>query len=113
MTKVSSNAGKHPYLRTDLGDLFKHIRNKDKGIKIDFNVLPVFKNIVDTEYKDKNRKRINYKDVVNYKNEEYLVTYNSKEFYWIIENLHDKEKVVKLSEIAGSVVIKKKYNKIS
>jgi len=112
MTRVSSNAGKHPYLRTDLGDLFEHIRKKEKGIKIDFNIQPLFKNAVDTEYKDKNKKVIGYKDVVSYKNEEYLVTYNSKEFYWIIENLHDQKKVLKLREIADSVVIKKKYNKI-
>jgi len=113
MTRVSSNAGKHPYLRTDLGDLFEHIRNKEKGTRIDFNIQPQFKNIVATEYKDKRGKGIDYKDIVTHKNEDYLVTYNSKEFYWIIENLHDNKKVLKLREIADSVVIKKKYNKIS
>jgi hypothetical protein len=114
MTKVSSNAGKHPYQRTD-GDYahqFDHIRNHERGIEFNHTIKPKFNSKVETEFKDKEGKRILFKDLLIFKKEEYVVGYNSKEFFWNIENTTDPKKMHKLSEIAHLTILQKRGNKI-
>lgn len=108
MTRVSTNAGKHPYLRSDLGDLFEHIRNYEKGIPIDFTVVPKFNVVAETEYYDKKNIKIFYNDVVTYKMEKYKITYDSREHFWIMENIVDSGKRLKLRDFADSVLLIKK-----
>jgi len=111
MNKVSSNAGKHPYLRPENDHLFDHIRIKEGGIPMNSTVKPVFVNAVQTEYTDKNGKKLFYRDVVMYKGEEYRIDYDSKEFCWVLENLSDPKNRLKLMIIADFVEVKKKSNK--
>ena len=106
MTRVSSNAGKHSYLRPENDYLFNEIRDKEKGIPIDFSIKPKFNIKIDTEYKDKKKRKIFFKDIVVFKDEEYSIIYNPKEFYWIMEKCSDPQKQLKLKEYAKLVIIK-------
>ena len=112
MTKVSTNAGKNPYSRSDFN--YYPIYNPDRkaGLKLDMNIKPKFKTVVSTEYKDKKGMVIHFNDVVTYKKNDYRVKYNSKEFFWIIEDLTENKNTLKLSEIVDFLLIKTKYNKI-
>jgi hypothetical protein len=106
MTKVSTNAGKHPYLRND-GDfahLFDHIHLKKEGIKFDFKIKPKF-NPVDTDLKDKNGVNLFHMDIVQYKREEYLVGYDTRNFNWKITKISDNKTSLNLNDVHKSVVI--------
>jgi hypothetical protein len=90
MTKVSSNAGKHPYLREDkqlelFGDVKRTIQNP---IKNNFNVK--FNIIADTEYYDKNNNLIFFNDKILFEGEIYKVHYHSILHFWTIKNEHNE-----------------------
>lgn len=111
MTKVSTNAGKHPYLRIDLDHLFDHMRIKEKGIKMDHTKQPQFNTVVETGISDKKDKKLFFKDIIIYNNEEYQVDYNAKDFHWMISNIIDPIKTYNLNKVANSVILHKKHNK--
>lgn len=109
MTKVSSNAGKHPYLRPENSHLFVHIE-KSNGKKLLPQEQVKFNNIsAETEFVDKKKKRLSYRDIVTLDKEDYEIGYNSREFYWNMVNLKDPKKTLRLSENAHLVVLKTKY----
>lgn len=110
MTKVSSNAGKHPYLRPDHEFLFDHLKNEKKGIKFDVNNQHKFVNVISTEYFDKNNIELFGGDTVTYKNVDHVITYDSREFCWIIENVNEPQKREILKKTAHLSVLKKKHN---
>jgi hypothetical protein len=107
MTRVSTNAGKHSYLRSDKRDIFKR-KKAENYIPIDFSIKPSFDCKFETDYSDKNGKTIFYKDVVTYKNEEYEVSYDSRNFHWSVVSKKTQE-TLKLKEIHKhcSIVITK------
>lgn len=108
MSKASSNAGKHNYLRSDREDLFKHIKFTEGGISLKgFN--PIYKEQkIATEYVDKFGKKLHYRDVISYKDEDYRIDYNSKEFYWILVNLTDPKNTQILKKTAHLTVFRRK-----
>lgn len=111
MTKVSTNAGKNPYSRTDFISPVV-IQKGNTGIRIDPTVIPKFKVEVDTEFKDKKGKIISFKDLVTYEKEQYEVGYDGKEFRWIITHLNNPKKAFILSKVHKSLILFKKYNKM-
>jgi hypothetical protein len=110
MTKVSSNAGKHPYLRPDHGFLFDHLKIDKNGRKFDTNVEVRIKQRISTDYFDSNKVEIFYGDTVTYREVEYLVTYDTREYCWTMENILQPEKRKKLKETAHLTVLGKKRN---
>lgn len=108
MTKVSTNAGKHPYLRVENGHLFANIGSADgKPLavqkKVKFNV------VCDTNLTDKNKKKLFYRDIVIFDKEEYEIGYDSREFQWNMVNINDSKKVLNLAKNANLITLKKKY----
>lgn len=110
MTKVSSNAGKHFYLRSDHEYIFAHIKEHKPGIEL-IKVIPKFKTVIDTGYVDKKKAKLFFKDIIIYNKEEYHIDYNAKEFYWIACSFENPEKNLKLSKIAKKCLLKISYNK--
>lgn len=108
MTKVSTNAGKHPYRRSDYVPPVV-IEKKMNGIP--FSSIVKFKAIVPTDYKDKKGKMLFFKDVIKYEKEEYEIGYNGKEFYWEITGINNPKNTYRLSDVNKSVFLVKKYNK--
>jgi len=109
MTKVSSNAGKHPYLRPENDHLFDHLRIEKEGISLS-KVKPVFVDSVQTDYSDQKKRKLFYQDVVIFKGEEYRIDYDTREYCWIMEKLDDPKKRLNLKKTASSVVFKRKNN---
>jgi|SRR5579859_3772517 len=103
--KVSSNAGLHPYLRSDLPNLFSHIKQPSGRPKLSEIKVKPMENAVNTEYKDAKGKSIYYKDEVKYNEEVYSVDYDSKKFRWIIRN---DNKIFALREVTKKVSLVKK-----
>jgi hypothetical protein len=109
MTKVSTNAGKHPYRRSDFVSPYK--QNYDKpGLPL-VPTKAKFKTVIDTEYKDKKGKKIFFRDVIIYNKGEYKIDYDAKQFYWVACSLKKPEKALKLSQIAGQSIISINHNK--
>lgn len=104
MTKVSTNAGKHPYLRTgdEYDHLFDHLWIKTGGIKMNHAIQPKFKTVIDTGKKDKRGKKLFFKDVVLYEKKEYQIDYNAKDFYWILRLNSDPTKTHPLNSVCKS-----------
>lgn len=109
MKNVSSNAGKHPYRRSDFVSPYTVTYDKP-GIKL-IPITAKFKTIIETDYQDKKGKRIYFKDVIIYDEQEYIIDYNAKEFFWIAVSLKNESKTLKLSKIARKSTIKISYNK--
>jgi hypothetical protein len=112
MSKVSSNAGKHPYLRTD-EDEYRNLFNDPKfecsgGKRISEIKEPFFKVEIDTEYVDKNKKNIHFNDTVKFQNREYRIDYWNEK--WVMVNMEDHEDIDFLSETAHLTVLSKLYN---
>lgn len=112
MTKVSTNAGKHPYLRSDFIPPVE-IHYKGTGIEFDPKILPKFKSIIDTEYKDKKGRKLFFKDIVVYitEKEEYEIGYDGRVFCWILINQKNPKRTLKLKEFHNSILLFEKYNK--
>lgn len=110
MPKVSSNAGKHPYLRPENASFFVSNNIEKKGLPFKENLIVKFKVNIETDYCDKKKNVLSYLDIVTFKNEDYKITYDSKEYRWIMENLNDSKKVEILQEKAHLAILKKKYN---
>jgi len=111
MSKVSSNAGKHPYLRTDeeeYRNLFSHLKFDHGGIPISEIKKPFFNVTAETEYLDKNGQQICFRDTIEFKKREYVVYF--RDLKWIMIDTKDSKKVEILSEIANQTVLIKKYN---
>lgn len=107
MSKVSSNAGKHPYLRSDCENLFNHLIIEKKGKLISSNLNPFFNVEIKTEFYDNKMQIISYRDIIQYKKEKYQINYDSQNFSWIAINV-DSNKIEKLNEIAQLSVLQKK-----
>lgn len=108
MSKASSNAGKHNYLRSDREDLFSHIKFSEGGIPLN-SFKPIYKlQKINSEYVDKFGKQLFYRDIVSYKDEDYRIDYNSKEFYWILVNLNDSKKAQILKKTAHLSIFRRK-----
>lgn len=111
MTKVSSNAGKHPYLRTDeeeYRNLFSHLKFGHGGVPISEIKNPFFKVKIETEYVDKNNEIIHFKDTVKFQNREYRIDYWNQK--WVMVNTEDIEDIDFLAETAHLTVLSKRYN---
>ncbi len=107
-SKASSNAGKHPYRRSDTENLFDHLK-KDNAPGINLNLVkPIYKlQRIDTEYFDKNKKPLFSGDEVTYKGDVYRIDYHSKEFYWILVNLKDPKNIEILKKTAKSCLFQR------
>jgi hypothetical protein len=110
MTKVSTNAGKHPYLRTDLGDLFEHMHKNNNTISLK-NINPKFHVEIDTEYSDKNKKQLFYGDIVVLENNRYKVDYDTRELSWVFVNQKNPKLLKKLNKFSKLAELKVMYNK--
>jgi len=110
MRRVSSNAGKDPYRRSDFISPFNPTIKK-KGIPFNFNIKPNFTVKIDTEYCDNVGNKLYFKDIIIFENEEYEIGYDGKEFNWIIFLVKNNEKKLKLKLINQSISLHKKYNK--
>jgi hypothetical protein len=110
MSKVSSNAGKHPYLRPENASLFDDLISEKEGLPFLPDDKVKFVHQVETEFVDKKKKTLFFRDVVTYNQEEYEVNYDSKNFCWIIRSLNDPKKVEKLREKADLTIFKKRHN---
>lgn len=110
MTKVSSNAGKHPYLRSDNVSLFHDIKQQKKGLRFDPDNQPKARSRVSTEYFDQNNLEIFGGDTVIYKNEEYRIDYSSREFSWIMEKVNDPKRYEILRKTAHLTILKQNSN---
>lgn len=110
MTRVSSNAGKHPYLRPDFVPPVE-INYEKTGIKFDPNIIPKFHIEIDSEYKDKKGKKLYFKDIVTFEKEQYTVGYDGQVFCWIISTVKNPKKTLKLKDYHKSVILFEKYNK--
>ena len=111
MSKVSSNAGKHPYLRTDEDEyknLFSHLKFDHGGVLISVIKKPFFKIEVDTEYFDRDGEIIRYGDTLKFQKEEYIVDF--REEWWVLVNIKDSKNVEILGEKANQSVLTKRYN---
>jgi hypothetical protein len=85
MAKQSSNAGQHPYLRSDSTDLFKNIKKYQQGLPLSKEPIIFMNNIVKTEYKDSKGKDLYFKDEVEYGKENYVIDYDGKTFKWVLK----------------------------
>lgn len=110
MGKVSTNAGKAFYLRSDHQHLFKNKKRSDDFKKL----LPIneitsvsFKTVVDTGYCDSALQILYFGDEVNYNQNKYIIDYDGKGFDWIIRSIDGKRH--KLSEVCTKLIIIKKY----
>lgn len=83
MGKTSSNAGIHHYLKTDFQSDIKI--SEKKGIPLSTNIKPV-ETLVKTEYKDKNKKDLYFRDKVEFNGSTYEVDYDPKKFKWVLIN---------------------------
>lgn len=110
MSKVSTNAGKHPYLRPENASLFDNLFPEKEGLPFTKDMKVKFMIQVETEYKDKKKTMLSYRDIVTYQKEDYEIDYDSREYRWIMKNLADPKKVEILREKAHLAVLKKKYN---
>lgn len=111
MSKVSSNAGKHPYLRTDeeeYKNLFSHLKFDHGGIPISEIKKPFFKIEVDTEYVDQENQIIRFGDTLKFQKREYIVDFTDQK--WIMIDIKDFKKVEILREKAHLTVLSKRYN---
>lgn len=101
MSKVSSNAGKHPYLRTDeeeYRNLFSHLKFDHGGIPISGIKEPIFKVEAETEYVDKNGQPICFRNILGFQKREYIVDFRDQK--WIMIDINDPKKVEILKEKA-------------
>lgn len=108
MSKVSTNAGKHPYLRTDeeeYRNLFSHLKTESGGIPILKIKTPLFKVEAETEFFDKNNQSIWFGDSLKFQNDEYVVKFQNRK--WIMVNIKDSKKVEILKEKAHLTVLLK------
>jgi len=103
MGKASTNAGIHPYLKSDFISPIKPVENK--GIPLTTETPIFLKTVVNTEYKDSNNKDLYFKDEVELDGSKYVINYDPKNFRWIL--VRDKKTAV-LKEVYKRVVLKKK-----
>jgi hypothetical protein len=111
MSKVSSNAGKHPYLRTDeeeYRNLFSHLKFDYGGVHISKIKKPFFNVTAETEYIDKDGQQISFKDILKFRKREYVVDFRDQK--WIMIDIKDPKKVEILKEKALQTVLIKKHN---
>jgi hypothetical protein len=108
MSKVSSNAGKHPYLRPENASLFDNLFPEKEGLPFAKGVKFIVN--VQTEYVDKKKNVLSYLDIVTYQKGDYEIGYDCKEFRWIMKNLTSPKRVEILKEKAHLTVLKKKHN---
>lgn len=114
MTKVSSNAGKHSYLRPENSSFFDNLITKKHRQKRGLPLLPYndvkFVIMIKTDYVDKNNRELYYNDVVSFNHEDYVVDYDSRNYCWIIRSENNSKKIEILSKIASLTILKTKYN---
>jgi hypothetical protein len=108
MGKVSTNAGKHPYLRPDFHDaLFgKNKTDEKSGTALSQIIMGKFKNIVETGYVDANGEMLFFGDEVTLDGETYTMDYDSRFHAWIAKTT---DKLWNLWLIHRSVELSKKY----
>lgn len=105
MARISTNAGKHPYMRSDSGHLFGNLEPEKAGIPFNADIKIRFVNVVDTEYRDERDKIIYFKNIVKYNGETYQVDYDGQNFWWIIRSEENPTKTHKLSAVAKSLTL--------
>lgn len=103
MGKTSSNAGIHPYLKPDFK--FTNIVETGSGLPLSTQTLKFVDSPINTEYKDKNKKDLYFKDEVQYENSNYQINYDSKNFKWAIVR---GKTMIALKEVHKQVVLIKK-----
>lgn len=111
MPKVSSNAGKHPYLRTnerEYENLFSHLKTESGGIPISEISNPSFKVDVETEYVDKNNQSIRFRDTLIFQKREYVVDFRDEK--WVMIDASNPKKMEILGKKAHLTVLSKRYN---
>lgn len=104
MGKASTNAGIHPYLKPDF--ISPIINTEKRGKPFNTKSANVM-NIVNTEYKDSNKKDLYFKDEVEFDGIKYIVDYDSRNFKWIL--VHDNKSLM-LKEVHKKTVLVKKYS---
>lgn len=105
MPKASSNAGVHPYLRSDQPNLFDHVPKPSGGIRLSTITIKPMESVVKTEYKDKNGKDLYFKDEVEVEDKRYVIDYDFKQFKWVLKN---EKKVIILKEVHKKTLLVKK-----
>lgn len=105
MAKASTNAGLHPYLRSDTQHLFDHIPKASGGIRLKSTPIKAMDTVVKTEYKDKNGKDLYFKDEVQVEDEKFEIDYDSKQFRWVLKN---EKKVIMLKKVCKKTVLVRK-----
>ncbi len=103
MGKTSTNAGIHPYRKTDFVRSIFYPEVVGKPLPKE---EPKFVNtVISTEYKDSKNKELYFKDEVEYKGKKYEINYDTENFCWILRQDHN---TISLKEAYKQVVLKKK-----
>lgn len=103
MGKTSTNAGIHPYLKPDFVSPVKI--SESQGIPLPKETPKFMDAVINTEYKDSQKKDLYFKDEVEYEGQPFEIGYDPRNFRWVIKS---EKRTYALKEVSKKVILTKK-----